>query len=196
MLQQIALCYIAELALSETCHDTVWESCDPDAHDARQNRRRQRIGLRARQHENRVRRGLLERLEQGIGGVGVGTLRNETLGVPHDEHLAVSQRGREVELAQQQADRGDPVAREARRRLVQGLLPARGHLFHEGVADELHLLVRVGSLAGDLDRDEPMNVRDRKSTRLNSSHANISYAVFCLKKKKNPTQRLPILSTK
>src|SRR3712207_6905217 len=29
--------------------------------------------------------------------------------------------------------------------------------------------------------------RDRKSTRLNSSHANISYAVFCLKKKKNKT---------
>src|SRR5947209_17273657 len=28
------------------------------------------------------------------------------------------------------------------------------------------------------------SVRDRKSTRLNSSHANISYAVFCLKKKK------------
>src|SRR3712207_7788392 len=27
---------------------------------------------------------------------------------------------------------------------------------------------------------------DRKSTRLNSSHANISYAVFCLKKKKKP----------
>src|SRR3712207_7942691 len=32
--------------------------------------------------------------------------------------------------------------------------------------------------------------RDRKSTRLNSSHANISYAVFCLKKKnKNPESR-------
>src|SRR3712207_6944835 len=29
------------------------------------------------------------------------------------------------------------------------------------------------------------DVEDRKSTRLNSSHANISYAVFCLKKKKN-----------
>src|SRR3712207_9499890 len=29
------------------------------------------------------------------------------------------------------------------------------------------------------------DTRDRKSTRLNSSHANISYAVFCLKKKKN-----------
>src|SRR3712207_255966 len=32
--------------------------------------------------------------------------------------------------------------------------------------------------------------RDRKSTRLNSSHANISYAVFCLKKKKNLAHRL------
>src|SRR5215475_14891723 len=31
----------------------------------------------------------------------------------------------------------------------------------------------------------PMTVRDRKSTRLNSSHVKISYAVFCLKKKKN-----------
>src|SRR5258707_8628777 len=30
----------------------------------------------------------------------------------------------------------------------------------------------------------PRPPRDRKSTRLNSSHANISYAVFCLKKKK------------
>src|SRR3712207_8748338 len=29
---------------------------------------------------------------------------------------------------------------------------------------------------------------DRKSTRLNSSHANISYAVFCLKKKKNTSE--------
>src|SRR2546430_6364968 len=31
----------------------------------------------------------------------------------------------------------------------------------------------------------PASVRDRKSTRLNSSHSQISYAVFCLKKKKN-----------
>src|SRR3712207_8341921 len=30
-----------------------------------------------------------------------------------------------------------------------------------------------------------LGVADRKSTRLNSSHANISYAVFCLKKKMN-----------
>src|SRR2546430_4635394 len=34
-----------------------------------------------------------------------------------------------------------------------------------------------------------MTTRDRKSTRLNSSHSQISYAVFCLKKKKKQTQR-------
>src|SRR3712207_8020746 len=37
------------------------------------------------------------------------------------------------------------------------------------------------TLAGDPES------KDRKSTRLNSSHANISYAVFCLKKKKSHT---------
>src|SRR3712207_7404802 len=31
--------------------------------------------------------------------------------------------------------------------------------------------------------EPPLSTPDRKSTRLNSSHANISYAVFCLKKK-------------
>src|SRR3712207_7204435 len=35
--------------------------------------------------------------------------------------------------------------------------------------------------------------QDRKSTRLNSSHANISYAVFCLKKKKTTTAVIPPL---
>src|SRR3712207_7424011 len=43
---------------------------------------------------------------------------------------------------------------------------------------------------GHVPPDVPLRVarergRDRKSTRLNSSHANISYAVFCLKKKNN-----------
>src|SRR3712207_7673121 len=33
-------------------------------------------------------------------------------------------------------------------------------------------------------REAALHQADRKSTRLNSSHANISYAVFCLKKKK------------
>src|SRR3712207_8983230 len=37
----------------------------------------------------------------------------------------------------------------------------------------------------DLQYIKAIPIADRKSTRLNSSHANISYAVFCLKKKKN-----------
>src|SRR5206468_10097092 len=42
------------------------------------------------------------------------------------------------------------------------------------------------TLAGEVDRRDIAGVRaDRKSTRLNSSHDQISYAVFCLKKKKN-----------
>src|SRR3712207_8614212 len=52
------------------------------------------------------------------------------------------------------------------------------------VAGALHLMPEhsiadAARLNGTLD-----NMADRKSTRLNSSHANISYAVFCLKKKK------------
>src|SRR3712207_7258354 len=42
--------------------------------------------------------------------------------------------------------------------------------------EKLGAVARSGGDEGDR--------RDRKSTRLNSSHANISYAVFCLKKKK------------
>src|SRR3712207_7592700 len=37
---------------------------------------------------------------------------------------------------------------------------------------------------GEVEGDRPAQHQDRKSTRLNSSHANISYAVFCLKKKR------------
>src|SRR3712207_8858203 len=38
--------------------------------------------------------------------------------------------------------------------------------------------------------------RDRKSTRLNSSHANISYAVFCLKKKNKQSESHDVLSVR
>src|SRR2546422_4485095 len=41
---------------------------------------------------------------------------------------------------------------------------------------------------GNLQRQPSSCYLDRKSTRLNSSHGYISYAVFCLKKKKNGTQ--------
>src|SRR3712207_3853847 len=58
----------------------------------------------------------------------------------------------------------------------------------DGVASQGRHRGRRGALAADVpDHSDPVPVgldEDRKSTRLNSSHANISYAVFCLKKKK------------
>src|SRR5699024_12570881 len=46
--------------------------------------------------------------------------------------------------------------------------------------------LNTASIGGDLDvtiKEEDGSEQDRKSTRLNSSHVSISYAVFCLKKK-------------
>src|SRR2546427_7230852 len=62
----------------------------------------------------------------------------------------------------------------------EGLVPDRRH-------DALGLLGRADARL--------LAVEDRKSTRLNSSHSQISYAVFCLKKKKktstyHPTRKL------
>src|SRR3712207_8946428 len=52
-----------------------------------------------------------------------------------------------------------------------------GHdVLAEGALEAVEDAEEVGPLAVE-------HVQDRKSTRLNSSHANISYAVFCLKKK-------------
>src|SRR3712207_8263738 len=64
---------------------------------------------------------------------------------------------------------------------------------------ERRLLVAIEELGGEVDTEEllelerePLRLRgasgatDRKSTRLNSSHANISYADFCLQKKNIP----------
>src|SRR2546430_7300846 len=48
----------------------------------------------------------------------------------------------------------------------------------------ISLVVMALNAVGDALRDA-LDPRDRKSTRLNSSHSQISYAVFCLKKKKN-----------
>src|SRR3712207_6320689 len=50
------------------------------------------------------------------------------------------------------------------------------------VTDTSHTKARILDVRGDRIRDA-LSQGDRKSTRLNSSHANISYAVFCLKKK-------------
>src|SRR5690348_17758428 len=52
---------------------------------------------------------------------------------------------------------------------------------------EAHAVERAGAEI----LDEHVGL-DRKSTRLNSSHPSISYAVFCLKKKKTKTKSLPV----
>src|SRR3712207_8895655 len=60
---------------------------------------------------------------------------------------------------------------------------------------ELGLLIEAGLVDDSTTIATTVHpLQDRKSTRLNSSHANISYAVFCLKKKKNEPKRSAILS--
>src|SRR3712207_7241612 len=71
--------------------------------------------------------------------------------------------------------------------VVVGVVPGQppGGPGEEGVVQDLPVVVRRVVVARVVRRDpELLQHQDRKSTRLNSSHANISYAVFCLKKKK------------
>src|SRR2546427_1249053 len=51
-----------------------------------------------------------------------------------------------------------------------------------GLGELVSAYTTVRNKQGDV---KLLNLTDRKSTRLNSSHSQISYAVFCLKKKKN-----------
>src|SRR2546430_11374159 len=65
----------------------------------------------------------------------------------------------------------------------------------ENVSDALLFCRRVKGPPRDIvDIDGLFIKLDRKSTRLNSSHSQISYAVFCLKKKKIPVRRLVLLA--
>src|SRR3712207_8726162 len=65
-------------------------------------------------------------------------------------------------------------------RLREGVLPPALQRLDAAAARPRHRLVRRDD---DLSHAELASYRrDRKSTRLNSSHANTSYAVFCLKK--------------
>src|SRR3712207_9024673 len=69
-----------------------------------------------------------------------------------------------------------------------------GQAIHEHSTCRMGLDPKRSALNGFCQMHEVKNVfvvdGDRKSTRLNSSHANISYAVFCLKKKNLTSTRL------
>src|SRR2546422_6712050 len=85
-------------------------------------------------------------------------------------------------LARQLSERA--FFRRAVRRFMPGedldaALAAAAELVRDGIGS---VLTQLGEQVTS--RDEAAGVRDRKSTRLNSSHGYISYAVFCLKKKK------------
>src|SRR3712207_8170843 len=71
--------------------------------------------------------------------------------------------------------------RPRRQPLAAARRPRGGHVRGHGAG-----LIRLRTIGGVIDlrlvREHP-DVVDRKSTRLNSSHANLSYAVFCLTKK-------------
>src|SRR3712207_7252634 len=58
-------------------------------------------------------------------------------------------------------------------------------LISSSVDDAYYAREEIASAVAMAREDKQKHRVDRKSTRLNSSHANISYAVFCLKKKKN-----------
>src|SRR5256885_7438884 len=72
--------------------------------------------------------------------------------------------------------------------------------FRELAAQEFHEQARTRAAVGPqqahpVEEDQQIENLDRKSTRLNSSHLVISYAVFCLKKKKHTTSPYPIQSS-
>src|SRR4051812_49857004 len=72
--------------------------------------------------------------------------------------------------------------------------PPRSTLFpyttlFRSVRINVQVIGAAAAEADDADADLVIRAQDRKSTRLNSSHMSISYAVFCLKKKKNTTSK-------
>src|SRR3712207_8224826 len=73
-----------------------------------------------------------------------------------------------------------------RRSAPESLPPSSrlGPILDGQIATERRGHLTDGTVAAD--RLRLRRTRDRKSTRLNSSHANISYAVFCLKKQSTP----------
>src|SRR5687768_18275537 len=79
-------------------------------------------------------------------------------------------------------------------------IPITGTSLHNATLDVIRPDLREATLHSwnvAFQRELPFSLTDRKSTRLNSSHGYISYAVFCLKKKKNNNthHNLPAIHT-
>src|SRR5690606_39984553 len=71
-------------------------------------------------------------------------------------------------------------------KIGHNLTPSAGRRMHSFDLDGLKVIDRANAGTCEKPRRDPgvsKHIRDRKSTRLNSSHVEISYAVFCLKKK-------------
>src|SRR6266853_5613061 len=114
---------------------------------------------------------------------------NDALGEVRDRDVAlVELRKLTAGLAEPPRSVADRVARLESERLVSvaALAATLDRLQLEGLPAQL--AARIESIeqeaASGRPTDEFARERDRKSTRLNSSHSQISYAVFCLKKKK------------
>src|SRR5258708_32039866 len=67
--------------------------------------------------------------------------------------------------------------------VVPGLIDTHAHFKAAGMTDYVVNMGRAKTVAEAIDAIKAFATVDRKSTRLNSSHQIISYAVFCLKKK-------------
>src|SRR5438309_4044164 len=132
--------------------------------------------------------------ERAVKTLGVQVRRNAEL---RDAHLSNDEASRErlVTLVRELAPRvvilPYPVGRHPDHRIASEL--ARDACYLAGLAKYAprpgvapHRPFKIlYALAYREDPVKPSFVVDRKSTRLNSSHSSISYAVFCLKKKKN-----------
>src|SRR3712207_3041008 len=104
---------------------------------------------------------LLYRLLRALASIGL--LRED-----HDRRFSITSLGKLLRSYNPQTLRGVVLLEEGPE--------------HYAIWKHLHAMIRDGKQDGFV-REFGQRILDRKSTRLNSSHANISYAVFCLKKK-------------
>src|SRR2546429_3913229 len=146
-----------------------------------------------------------ERIRAGGAGIpafftptGVGTIVGENKETREfDGRLYVMERALEADFAFIKAWKGDKWGNLVYRKTARNFNPMMATAANVTIAEVEHL-VEVGELNPDSIHTPSVYVkrifqgelfekrieRDRKSTRLNSSHGYISYAVFCLKKKK------------